>query len=82
MSSELDIIIRSSEIVCAKIQLKFGKSGDIDLLINELFVHDADLLLPSLTQLFNSVVSSGYFPAKWAETNNSANPQRRRCKQL
>ena len=67
MYSELHNVITDDEIASAIKQLKSGKSGGNDLLINELFIHGVNVLLPSLTQLFDSILSSSYFPAKWAE---------------
>ena len=44
-----------------------GKSGGDDLLINELFVHGKDILVPYLTNLFNYSFESGIFPSAWTE---------------
>ena len=48
-------------------QLKTGKSGGEDLLINELFVNAKDILCPYICNLFNFIFKAGVFPEAWTE---------------
>ena len=63
----LNIPIGANEISQAITQLKSGKSGGEDLLINELFTHGREVLLPYVTSLFNYIFRSGVFPEPWTE---------------
>ena len=54
---ELNVNISLVDIEKAIKQLKNGKSAGVDLLINELFVHGKDILLPYFVYLFNHMVS-------------------------
>ena len=67
MYQELDIPINIDEVKAAIKELKKGKSGGADLLINELFVYDDAMLQPYLVSLFNFVFESGVFPDTWSE---------------
>ena len=67
MYQELDMTINIEEVKSAIKDLKKGKSGGVDLLINELFVFDDAMLHPYLVSLFNFVFESGIFPEKWSE---------------
>ena len=67
MFSELDTEISAGEVKSAIKDLKRGKSGGADLLINELFIYDDAFLQPYLVSLFNFVFQSGVFPDSWSE---------------
>ncbi len=67
MFAELDAEITSSEINSAITQLKSGRSGGPDMLLNEFFIHGRQLLLPVLSTLFNTLFNIGYFPDSWSE---------------
>ena len=60
-------MINTDEVKAAIKELKKGKSGGADLLINELFVYDDAMLQPYLVSLFNFVFESGVFPETWSE---------------
>ena len=47
--------------------LKNGKCGGDDLLINELFIHGRDSLCQYLLPLFNLIFDSGIFPDMWRD---------------
>ena len=64
---ELNIPISSDEIVKAIKDLKNGKCGGDDLLINELFIHGRDSLCQYLLPLFNLIFDSGIFPDMWRD---------------
>ena len=65
--SELDVEIKREEILKAIKQLKSGKSGGPDHLLNEFFIHGQHVLLPCLHSLFNKLLRAGHFPKLWAE---------------
>ena len=67
MFQELDQAITHDEIKSAIKDLKKGKSGGSDMLINELFIYDDSFLHPYLCSLFNFVFDSGVFPDTWSE---------------
>ena len=67
MFSELDEEILVEEIKKAIKQLKTGKSGVPDRLLNEFFLYGIDILPTYLHKLFNVVFDKGYFPVSWAE---------------
>ena len=67
MYIELDTEITADEIKSAIKEIKRGKSGGTDLLVNELFVYDDAFLQPYLVTLFNFVFESGVFPENWSE---------------
>ena len=64
---ELNVNISLVDIEKAIKELKNGKSAGVDLLINELFVHGKDILLPYFVYLFNFVLDSGVFPEDWSD---------------
>ena len=64
---ELDVVITESEIAEAIKKLNTNKSCAEDNIINEIFIHCKTLLLPHLCKLFNTVYTSGFFPAPWAK---------------
>ena len=67
MFEELDLSITDAEIRRGIKELKTGKSGGPDKIINEFFIHGASILLPYLNKLFNLVFNQGYFPVCWSE---------------
>ena len=67
MFSERDVEITKEEIIKSIRQLKNGKSGGLDKLLNEFFTHGQHVLLPCLHPLFNKLLISGYFPSSWSE---------------
>ena len=64
---ELNELINRNEVYIAVKEYKMGESGGDDLLINELFVHGKDILVPYLTNLLNYSFESGIFPSAWTE---------------
>ena len=67
MFGELDQSITDAEIRRGIKELKTGKSGGPDKIINEFLIHGASTLLPYLNILFNLVFNQGYFPVCWSE---------------
>ena len=67
MVSEIDIEITRDEILKSIKQLKNGKSGDPDQLLNGFISHGQHVCLPYLHTLFNKLLNTGYFPRSWAE---------------
>ena len=55
MFSELDVEITREEILKSIKQLKNGKSGGPDQLLNNFFIHGQHVLLPCLHSLFNKL---------------------------
>ena len=49
-------------------KLKNNKSSSYDLILNEMIKHGSSILLPSITKLFNLVLTSSYFPDRWNDT--------------
>ena len=64
---ELNIPIDQAEVARAIKELKLGKSGAEDLLINEFFIYGQAQLTTYLTPLFNYVFNSGIFPSTWSD---------------
>ena len=64
---ELNNYITVEEVIKAVKQLKKGKSGGNDLLINEYFIESCDILSSHMCDIFNAILDSGYFPDKWTE---------------
>ena len=54
---ELDSPITELEIVNCIKRLKKGKAHSIDLIINEMLIEFKDILLPSLVDMFNKILS-------------------------
>ena len=67
MFDELNIVISEVEIHNAINQLRLGKSGGPDNVLNEFFQYGTDVLMPYLCKLFNTVFDKGYFPEKWTD---------------
>ncbi|MCG8048238.1 MAG: reverse transcriptase family protein [Candidatus Thiodiazotropha endolucinida] len=64
---ELNLKFSENEIIKAIQQLKTGRSGGPDRLINEFFIHGKHVLVPTICNLFNKIFENGYFPEQWAE---------------
>jgi hypothetical protein len=67
MFSELNCHITSDELLKACRELKAGKTGGPDLVLNEFFKHGMPILQPYLLKLFNTILDNGYFPERWSE---------------
>ena len=65
--SELDCEISLNEIIKAIKQLKSGKSGGPDRLLNEFFIHGTEILPRYLYTIFNILLHKGYFPSSWTQ---------------
>ena len=61
---ELDKPFSEAEVNAA---IKRMKSAPNDLLLNEFFIESADILVGHITDIFNSIYDSGYFPQSWSE---------------
>ena len=57
--------MNESELRKAVIELKCGKSGGEDLIINELLMNGFSVLCPYMLQLFNFIFEAGIFPEMW-----------------
>ena len=64
---ELNTTITETEIRKAIKQLKNGKNGGPDMLLNEFFIHGVNELLPYLYNLFNKILDLGHFPEVWSK---------------
>ena len=64
---ELNVPISLNEVSESIKQLKNGKAGEEDPLVNEFFIHGSYILLPHLASLFNFVFDSGVFPEDWCD---------------
>lgn len=67
MFAELDRNITDAEIRKSIKQLKTGKSGGPDKMINEFLIYGSDTLVPYLQKLFNLLFDKGHFPDCWSE---------------
>ena len=67
MFEELNVNLTEAEILKAVNQLKLGKAGGPDNLVNEFFRYGIDVLMPYLHKLFNTVFDIGCFPDKWTD---------------
>ena len=65
MYAELNVPMNESELRKAVIELKCGKSGGEDLIINELLMNGFSVLCPYMLQLFNFIFEAGIFPEMW-----------------
>ena len=61
MFAELDVEITIQEIVKAIKELKTGKSGSPDRILNEFLINGIDVLPKYLHKLFNILLVKGYF---------------------
>ena len=65
---EFNIKISISDEVRTVIRtLKRNKAVGSDGLLNEYFIESTDILISHITDIFNHVLSSGYFPDSWTE---------------
>ena len=67
MFAELDVEITTQEIIKGIRELKLGRSGGPDRLINKFFIYGCTELLPYLHKLFNVLLNKGHFPSMWTE---------------
>ena len=67
MFEELNSNFSHVDILKAIKQLKTNKSGGPDKLINEMFIHSKNVLVPTLCNLFNKIFEIGKFPDDWSE---------------
>ena len=67
MIAELDVENSIQEIDNAISELNLGRSGGPDKLLNELIIHERNVLSPHLCKLFSTLPNKGYFPSMWAE---------------
>ena len=58
--------ISSEEIKQSIKRVKPNKSVGPDGLCIELYKHTSDVILPFLTELFNMIYDTGYFPVDWS----------------
>ena len=62
----LNIDITDDEVTCMVKSLKNNKACGIDGIPSEFFKHSINTLLPVITRLFNSILTSGHFPKAWS----------------
>jgi len=58
--------ITEDEVKCMVGSLKNNKACGIDGIPSEFFKHSIDAILPVIIRLFNSILTSGYFPKAWS----------------
>ena len=63
--NELNFSINDKEICYAINKLKAGKSPGQDRILNEMLKCGTNVLLPVLKQLFQLILTTGYFPNSW-----------------
>ena len=66
MVTQLDTDISTEEVHLAIDRMKDGKASGADGLCAELFKNLDEIILHTLTKLFNKVFQLGQFPASWA----------------
>ena len=59
--------ISISEVRTVIRTLKHNKAAGSDGLLNEYFIESTDILISYITDIFNYVLSSGYFSESWTE---------------
>ena len=64
---EFNSEISISEVRTVIRTLKRNKAVGSDGLLNECFIESTDILISHITDIFNHVLSSGYFPDSWTE---------------
>lgn len=64
---ELDSLITCNEIKYAINHLKRNKSFAGDQMLNEYFIEASDILMSHMCDIFNAILSSGFFPEQWME---------------
>ena len=65
---ELDCPISCQEVLQAVKKLKAGKSPGRDCILNEYFIESSDILVSHLCDIYNAILSSGYFSEKWMDS--------------
>ena len=70
MFEELNLPLSRNEISKAIKQLKNNKGAGPDKMINEFFIHGANILLPYFDVLCNTIFSNGYFQQDWSLWQN------------
>lgn len=65
--NELDLHFTIDDILRGISDLKWGKSGGPDNLLNKFFVYGEDVLSNYFLNFFNKILSLGYFPESWEE---------------
>lgn len=64
---ELDSHISVQEVIDAVKCLKRDKAAGSDAILNEYLVESIDILSSHISDIFNAILDSGYFPDKWTE---------------
>ena len=64
---ELDFSIKPSEITKAIKMLKNNKAPGLDKISNEMIKYSQHAMLPVLTNMFNKILRSGFYPKIWTE---------------
>ena len=64
MFDELNCDVTNSEIVKACKKLTLGRSGGPDCVLNEFGKYGVDHFICYLSDLFNTILNTGYFPKK------------------
>lgn len=64
---ELDMQISTDEVLAAIQNLKRGKSCSEDNILNEVFIDCSNELLLRITNVFNNIFKSGFFPESWTK---------------
>ena len=67
MFEELNSNFSHVDVLKAIKQLKTNKSGGPDKLIDEMFIHSKNVLVPTLCNLFNKLFEIGKFPDDWSK---------------
>jgi hypothetical protein len=62
----LDFNISEDEVLSAIKKLKRNKSGELQLITNDILMAGKFQLAPSLTFLFNNILISGIYPGNWS----------------
>ena len=63
----MNVKISMEELEKAISQLKNGKSGGEDSLLNELFIHGNHAMMKCVCEIFNVIFQSGIFPEPWSD---------------
>ena len=63
----MNVNISMEELEKAISQLKNGKSGREDFLLNELFIHGNHAMMKFVCEIFNVIFQSGIFPEPWSD---------------
>ena len=67
MFEELNADITQQEVSKSIKQLKCGRSGGPDQLVNEFFIYGEKVLTPVFLAIFNKCFRVGYFPETWSD---------------